>query len=97
MTAFFSPGSLGTAPFSSCFARMLAMTTNSNRFSLGALCMSSSTGGLKAASTYYFRLNVLMIALATGRIDFTFARSASTIDFNRSTAASSSSFTTTYS
>ena len=63
-----------------------AMTTNSNRFSLGALSMA-----------VLCPLNVSMIFSAARPHRFTRARSASTIARSRSTAASTSSLTTTYS
>src|SRR5262245_12553098 len=66
MAIFFSPSSRGTAPFSSCRARLPARTTNSKRFSFGAL------------STVSFRVGPTPIYLGRRRLakclDYAFGR-----------------------
>src|SRR5688500_12322612 len=50
MATFLPPVSRGSAPASSCRARLPAMTTNSNRVSLGGRCMKCSYDGFRRSA-----------------------------------------------
>src|SRR5688572_14731004 len=50
MAIFLPPASRGSAPASSCRARLPAMTTNSNRFSFGARSMKCSYDGFRRSA-----------------------------------------------